>query len=448
MADRKTAVLAMVGRVRRVERYVPGWSVQQEDSLNGAYRVTKTETPESPTAGRVQMHLTPRDKNHMDTIQRDLAALGFDEAEALATKLEEDDRKRRLSEDAEKNNRRLARAEKEAAQREAVARAAGPYAPAAVTIDQILGEHPAPFTYHRVLVNQDMARAMLERNHPTEKAPWPNRKVYAKDVAIWVSILRTGRWRYTHQGISFDWDGRLQDGQNRLTAIAECGIPAELMISVGMDPDNFAVVDGQRKRTSGQVLQMDGVKNANSTAPAVRMIYLYEVWGKAMFEHDRQRVPNDIIRDVRRSLDQDEFEWALKSAYRLRAEISGRVSSPAAAFYLIARRLPANDPRVAQFVDQMIHDVEGADKDASPVHQVRRQLLRQATGAIRKLTAAESLALIIKGWNAFAQGNYKGRNLYVRGDSAMPAIFLPPPVDGSDDEDEQEAEVSEAVIAA
>jgi len=403
VATRQSEALKVVARVRRV-----GWPVEQMDA--GTWRVT------CPDSSRVQVHMTPSDVNHLRTVMRELNKRGFDRAEAAALADEEAARQAKLAEDRATNERRASTAVKKAA---ALARAAGPYGPAQITLDDILAEHPAPRVYHQVLITPEMAKAILERNQPTERAPWPNRPIRRADVADWVRILRGGRWRYTHQGAALDVDVRLQDGQHRLTAIAESGISAEMMVSVGMPRSNFAVIDVGRRRTAAQVLQMAGATQAAATASAIRLLYLYEVWGRDLLLHERDRVSNDIVAEYHTKLQPDDWEFALGRSWALRRELGLSVSGPAAAFYLIRAAVPHAD-RVEEFVGGLIRGVEAVDDD--PVWVLRRQLTRQAAGLSRRLPAAAIMALIIKGWNADAQGK-RTTNLVVRSDSPMPTVY-------------------------
>src|SRR6266508_1127753 len=132
------------------------------------------------------------------------------------------------------------------------------------------------------LVTPAMAEAILQRNQPSAQASWPMRPIRRADLSMWANRLRAGRFRYTHQGVALDADGRLQDGQHRLTAIAETGIAGEMMVSAGWPGDNYTVHDTGRRRTAGQALHHQGAANANTTASAVRLIHLYEVWDAAM----------------------------------------------------------------------------------------------------------------------------------------------------------------------
>jgi hypothetical protein len=401
MATRRAEGLKVVARARRIE-----WPVEQ--MTGGEYRIT------CPDGHRVQVHGSPSDVNHIATILRELNKHGFAEAEVAASEADLAEREAKLAADREANKRREAKAKQAAT---ALARAAGPYGPAAVSLEQILEDHPAPLVYHRVLITPPMAKAVLEHNSH-------NRPIRSADVAEWSQVLRTHRWRYTHQGVAIDVEGRLQDGQHRLTAIAETGISAEMMVSVGMSPDNFAVIDTGRRRSAAAVLAMDGTVHSALTASATRLLYLYEVWGSSMLDHLSERVGNDVIAEVHAKLDPDQLLFAVRAAMRLRSEVGVGPSGPAAALYLISRRLPLTDPRPTAFAEALIHGV--ADPE-DPVYVARRALTRQAAGVSRKLAAASVMALLVKAWNARMSGR-KASHMVVRAGASMPAVVVPPDV--------------------
>jgi hypothetical protein len=251
------------------------------------------------------------------------------------------------------------------------------------------------------------------------------------DIAVWEAELRAGNWLYTHQGVAFDEDGRLQDGQNRLAAIVQSGVTAEMMISVGMSRKAFPVVDAVRKRTAGQVLRMTGFSNSNPIAAAVRVIHLYNTWGKGLIDHANHRILPAQIARVADELNQEDLEAALAWAQDLRREILCPIAAPTAAMYLIRQKLPIDDPRVKQFAHDLVVGVVGDDREESPVYQLRRTMSRRARGkqGSGPLSPAQSFNLIVRGWNAFAQGKHDKRAFHAPGHgSVTPPIFLPPPL--------------------
>lgn len=72
---------------------------------------------------------------------------------------------------------------------------------------------------------------------------------YAKDMS-------SGRWKLTHQGIAFNCDGTLLDGQHRLEAIKLSGACVEMMVARGIDSNSQIVMDDHAKRTAGDALSL------------------------------------------------------------------------------------------------------------------------------------------------------------------------------------------------
>lgn len=404
MAGRRSQGEALADRVQRagwpVERVIDGWRVTCPD---GNVRV---------------IHLTPSDTNAYKVALREFNRLGLAAAEVAAAEREEAERKAAIASDREANDRRL-----ESARATALARAAGPYGPAQVTINEILAEHPAPIIFGRVLITPAMATAMLERNKPTVKAPWPMRPIRAADVTVWAKRLRTGRLAYTHQGVAFDEDGRLQDGQHRLTAIVETGVTGEILVSAGWPRGNYHVLDTGRRRTASQVLQHEGASYSASTAAAVRLIYVYGVWGKDTLTHAGERVDNDVIAEVWSKLDADVLDWATKHAQRLRQQLGRLGPAGCVAALYVVRNKVGEHPQVEFFADGLVRGVEPDDED--PIYALRRQLTHQASRVGRKLTAAEQMALVVKAWNAYIQGR-RVKHLVVGASTAMPPITAVP----------------------
>ena len=79
---------------------------------------------------------------------------------------------------------------------------------------------------------------------------------YAKDMA-------SGNWRLTHQGVAFNCDGTLLDGQHRLSAIVESGATVQMLVARGVDSRNQLVMDDHAKRSAGDALSL--VRNEKIT---------------------------------------------------------------------------------------------------------------------------------------------------------------------------------------
>jgi hypothetical protein len=80
-------------------------------------------------------------------------------------------------------------------------------------------------------------------------------------VSYLAKEMREGRWRLTHQGIALAPDGNLMDGQHRLQAIKEGGVPVSLQVSYYETGDNinftFPIIDRGLSRTISDLTNID-----------------------------------------------------------------------------------------------------------------------------------------------------------------------------------------------
>lgn len=99
-----------------------------------------------------------------------------------------------------------------------------------------------------------------------------NRAVSDKAVARLADAITNGRWVTTHQGIAFDRDGVLIDGQHRLHAVVLAGVSINVEVTSGLDRSAVDAIDngGRGVRRVGDVLRInDGVTLNNSEVGAL-----------------------------------------------------------------------------------------------------------------------------------------------------------------------------------
>lgn len=122
-----------------------------------------------------------------------------------------------------------------------------------------------------------------KRNRPENSA---SARSYALD-------MKSGNWILTHQGIAFDENGNLIDGQTRLAAVVLSGCTIRMMVTTGIpveqgnrhDPTTtMDVVDRGRTRGIGQQLQLShGWADGNRVAGVAKGIaQLYADAGQSL----------------------------------------------------------------------------------------------------------------------------------------------------------------------
>lgn len=128
-------------------------------------------------------------------------------------------------------------------------------------------------------ITPNWAAQILETRNPKNRSLNEN---IAKSFAV---EMKAGRWAVTHQGIGFNSNGDLIDGQHRLRGIVIAGVPVDMMVTTGIPSsqrngityDTMDVVDRGRSRSIGQQLVLShgwtcGTKVA-SMARAIAMLY-------------------------------------------------------------------------------------------------------------------------------------------------------------------------------
>jgi hypothetical protein len=109
-----------------------------------------------------------------------------------------------------------------------------------------------------------------------------NRKISERIVDKYANDMKVGAWGITHQGIAFDTEGDLLDGQHRLAAIIKSGKTIKMLVTTGLDKsfknngghsiEMFGMIDGSRPRTASTYAQIMGMKESSKVSGIVRML--------------------------------------------------------------------------------------------------------------------------------------------------------------------------------
>lgn len=134
-----------------------------------------------------------------------------------------------------------------------------------------------------VNVTPELAAQWLATNHQ-------NRGPKTKRIIAYANAMREGRWRLTHQGIGFDKDGNLIDGQNRLMAIVEAGVTVQMQVTTGLQRDDMLAVDMGAPRSAGDSLTiLRGIDRGRDRVAILRV--LFTAWtGNSSYFADGQEI--------------------------------------------------------------------------------------------------------------------------------------------------------------
>lgn len=106
-----------------------------------------------------------------------------------------------------------------------------------------------PILSYRLITPEFAAEVLREKNRNNRKIRQQRVNQYARD------ILR-GDWELSSQGIAFDEDGYLLDGQHRLAAIVKANVAVYMPVAENVPRSAGAIIDMGQKRTAAQALKL------------------------------------------------------------------------------------------------------------------------------------------------------------------------------------------------
>lgn len=98
-----------------------------------------------------------------------------------------------------------------------------------------------------------------------------NRTIRQSHVDRLAKTILDGDFRLTHQGIAFNCDGTLYDGQHRLKAIAQAGKSVRVMVTRGLTEESRDAIDLGAKRELADILSFTDGKVTKAHVAVARV---------------------------------------------------------------------------------------------------------------------------------------------------------------------------------
>lgn len=230
---------------------------------------------------------------------------------------------------------------------------------------------------------------------------------HAKRLAAQMSL---GNWSLNGQTISFDEQGRLLDGQHRLTAIVLSGISVDMAVATDVTDDRaFQTYDAvQLKRGANQIAQMmSPIKNATKAASAARVIMAWEAassYYDFIAHFSGKKITDPFPEEIAAKTVEiaEEFNFVYDSLGSFTRDAS--IKSAWVAILIILKRI---DPvMTSQFITKLREGLFTDTKD--PVKMLRDRMIREGgsmgPASTDRQSVVISIHLTVKAWNAFISG--------------------------------------------
>lgn len=256
--------------------------------------------------------------------------------------------------------------------------------------------------------------------HPKTAAFWfqnlniHNRGLRDKGASAYGIDIHTGGWDFNGDTFRFDTDGAFFDGQHRAKAIAEEGDPVPIILVTGLDPQAQDTTDTGMRRTFADALKLAGEIDVNNLASVTMGVFR---WKTGQIRGMKTGVSVRVLQKVLR--DNPKIRDAVKAARRLHTHVAVQNSISGLCSFLFAA------------ISQDDHDfffeklASGADlAEGSPIRLLRERLLADIRSK-SSLPKVEIIALFIKAWNHYRDGNEITHLRFING-GARPEAFPTP----------------------
>ena len=273
-----------------------------------------------------------------------------------------------------------------------------------------------------VQIDAALAREYLKKERqPEAGVKGTNRKVSINIVDEYAAAMLRGEWEVTHQGIAFSDEDHMVDGGHRLRAVIAAdaekpGITVPFMVTFGLPEEAMLAMDIGRRRVPADFLTMSGEQNVTTLSGILRMTYCYynvpwahnESWSRHRITPTMQ---NDFLAG------NPELRESVYEAMPLRKLFKGSASG---AFHFIATK-ERPDVDVADFLYQLRSGELLAKGDPA---LTLRELMLNSKASLRRFSASEELALMIKAFNRWAKQE-ESHLLAFRSGEQFPRIYVP-----------------------
>jgi len=258
----------------------------------------------------------------------------------------------------------------------------------------------APFS-EIATITSTIAKHLLEQNID-------NRPLSEMQVNQIAHDIKAGHWELNGETIIVAKDGTLNDGQNRLAAVVQSGIPIQTAIMFGVSRSSRMTVDMGRQRSGGNFMAMQGIKYANETASATGLFLRYKA---GIYATGGTKILARIFTKQDILAGYQLHEKQIKAAVALVANEKFAVLVGKQALATAHIILTAKNPVEATVFFARLMDGSNLKRN-DPILWLRARLLD-----VRKerIHAYVKLELILRTWNAWREGKSLMRHIKVEG---------------------------------
>ena len=242
-----------------------------------------------------------------------------------------------------------------------------------------------------VTITPKMAEKLLGKNIR-------NRNVSPGNYNKLCEALRNGEWELNGEAIKIGNDGSILDGQHRLMACRDTGVPFQTLIVYGLDTGAADTMDQGKSRSIANVLALHKYPSPTHVASLVSGIIKMEKGGIRQGVHNSSNVAVTANQVVERLEKEPELVEIMRFGQSMRPSgLSAKVSG------VLYYKFSQIDQEDADDFFAKLRDGAGLER-GNPILALREKLISMKSETNRRSSAILMAALTIKAWNAYRHG--------------------------------------------
>lgn len=230
-----------------------------------------------------------------------------------------------------------------------------------------------------------------------------NRRKSKQTVKFYVDQMQKGLWKENGEPIIIDKNGQLKDGQHRCEAVIEANHAYMVPLIYDVDPEVMHTIDTGKNRNLADILSLNGFKNSTSIASfALTALRLNNGFYTKDHSMKNSSVSNGEGLDYA-LLNKDYLNESLETFRSIYSKQLIRVFTVSDMFRIQHMIMPyiANNEVMVEF----IKNITGVlTQDGTGCNYIYRLMVR-AKKSKTPINHTYLMALVVKAWNLFTQGN-------------------------------------------
>lgn len=227
-----------------------------------------------------------------------------------------------------------------------------------------------------------------------------NRNLSPKVVSAYARDMAAGRWVENGESIKFAKDGTLLDGQHRLAAIVKSGAVVRIAVAEGLAAFTQDTMDTGRKRTTGDMLGINGETSSNVLAAVVRRALAWEVGDKQLslnVSYTNSECADFLVKHP-------EIRDSVQVALHVRRKFPYVTTAVAGLSHWVFAQIDQDD--AAEFMESL---ATGASlPENHPVLALRQRFMTEKANQVAT-TEERRVGYVFRAWNAYRTGQSMSR---------------------------------------